>query len=163
MVGAVEWDGSVAPFVVSQADAETVDNLLAVTTERTAKVVTDEYSAYHSLKRKGWDHASVCHGLEEYARGQVHTNTIEGFWSQIKRSIDDTHHGVPAATCNATRTSLRSGTTAAARRFTCSTPCWGSWLARLCEGGKEAGRVGVSRGSYGFSVTDKGRLATGGG
>ncbi len=94
VVGAVERDGSVAPFVVSQADAKTVDNLLAVTTDKAAKVMTDEYSAYSSLKRKGWDHASVCHGLEEYARGQVHTNTIEGFWSQMKRSIDGTHHGV---------------------------------------------------------------------
>ena len=80
--------------MVSQADAETVDDLLAVTTEKTAKVVTDEYSAYHGLKRKGWDHNSVCHGLEEYARGQVHTNTTEEFWIQMKRSINGTYHGV---------------------------------------------------------------------
>ena len=30
----------------------------------------------------------------EYVRGKVHTNSIEGFWSQLKRSLDGTHHAV---------------------------------------------------------------------
>ena len=95
VVAALERDGAVVPFVVEKADAETAENLLAVTTDKdSAKINTDEYSAYHGLKKKGWDHDSVCHGLEEYARGDVHTNTLEGFWSQMKRSIDGTHHGV---------------------------------------------------------------------
>ena len=94
VVAAVERGGNVAPFVVEKANTETADNLLAVTTDKSAKIVTDEYAVYHGLKKKGWDHDSVCHGLEEYVRGDVHTNTVEGFWSQMKRSIDGTHHGV---------------------------------------------------------------------
>ena len=94
VVGALERGGNVAPFVVTQANAETAEALLAVTTEPTAKIVTDEYGAYHGLKRKGYDHESVNHGREEWVRGDIHTNTIEGFWSQMKRSIDGTHHGV---------------------------------------------------------------------
>ncbi len=94
VVAALEREGSVAPFVVEHANAETAENLLAVTTDPTAKINTDEYGAYHGLKAKGYDHESVCHGSGEYVKGDVHTNGIEGFWSQMKRSIDGTHHHV---------------------------------------------------------------------
>ena len=94
VVGALERGGDIAPFVVSQANAETAENLLAVTTDKDARIVTDEYSAYHGLKAKGYSHESVCHGAKEYVRGDIHTNGIEGFWSQMKRSIDGTHHHV---------------------------------------------------------------------
>ncbi len=94
VVAALERKGSVAPFVVSKADAETAESLLAVTTDPSAKINTDEYGAYHGLKKAGYAHETVNHGQGEYVRGDVHTNTIEGFWSQMKRSIDGTHHGV---------------------------------------------------------------------
>jgi transposase len=42
----------------------------------------------------GMFHDSVNHSQKEFARGNVHTNTIEGFWGQLKRSIDGTYHGV---------------------------------------------------------------------
>jgi hypothetical protein len=42
----------------------------------------------------GYKHKTVDHGRKEYVRGKVHTNTIEGFWSQLKRSIDGTYHSV---------------------------------------------------------------------
>lgn len=34
---------------------------------------------------------SSCHAAKEYVRGSVHTNTIEGFWAIVKRSIASTH------------------------------------------------------------------------
>ena len=95
VVAALERGGSVAPFVVSKADAETAENLLAVTTDKeTAKINTDEYGAYHGLTKLGYQHDSVNHGAEQWTKGDVHTNGIEGFWSQMKRSIDGTHHHV---------------------------------------------------------------------
>ena len=94
VVGTVERQGNVAPFVVEQANAETAKNLLDVTTDPSAKIITDEYRAYDGLKKAGYAHETINHGREEYVRGDVHTNTIEGFWSQMKRSIDGTHHGV---------------------------------------------------------------------
>jgi transposase-like protein len=36
----------------------------------------------------------VNHGSGEYVRARIHTNTIEGFWSQVKRSLDGTYHHV---------------------------------------------------------------------
>jgi len=42
----------------------------------------------------GYAHETVKHKIYEYVRGKVHTNSIEGFWSQLKRSLDGTHHAV---------------------------------------------------------------------
>jgi len=41
-----------------------------------------------------YDHDSVNHSASEYVRGEVHTNTIERFWGQLKRSISGTYHVV---------------------------------------------------------------------
>jgi len=43
----------------------------------------------------GYRHSSVKHGKKHYGRkGDIYTNTIEGFWSQLKRSMDGTYHVV---------------------------------------------------------------------
>ena len=47
-----------------------------------------------TIKPQDFEHQKVNHGRKEYVRGDVHTNTIEGFWSQLKRSIDGTFHSV---------------------------------------------------------------------
>ncbi|HKX72942.1 MAG TPA: IS1595 family transposase [Candidatus Saccharimonadales bacterium] len=57
-------------------------------------VYSDQARVYRTLKRLGYQHDSVNHSAEEWGRGKVHTNTIEGFWSQMKRSIDGTYHAV---------------------------------------------------------------------
>ena len=56
--------------------------------------MSDEFMMYRSLPKMGFIHEAVNHGKKEYARGAVHTNTIEGFWSQLKRSIGGTYHAV---------------------------------------------------------------------
>ena len=95
VVAALERVGNVVPFVVEKANAETAENLLAVTTDKeAAKINTDEYGAYPGLTKLGYQHDSVNHGAEQWTKGDVHTNNIEGFWSQMKRSIDGTHHHV---------------------------------------------------------------------
>ncbi len=48
-----------------------------------ATVYTDEYDVYHFLAQAGYDHASVNHSAKEYARGEVHVNTVEGAWSLV--------------------------------------------------------------------------------
>ncbi len=49
-----------------------------------------------SFRKAGqfYDHKAVNHQKKEYVRGNVYTNTIEGFWSQLKRSVSGTHHFV---------------------------------------------------------------------
>lgn len=60
------------------------------------RIVSDDNKIYKKTKRMGMFHDSVNHSKQEYVRGDVHTNTIEGFWSQMKRSIDGTYHAVSA-------------------------------------------------------------------
>lgn len=57
------------------------------------QVQTDE-SRIYSQVHKEYVHQSVVHSKGEYVRDDVDTNTIEGFWSQMKRSIDGTYHCV---------------------------------------------------------------------
>jgi len=59
-----------------------------------ASIHSDEWRAYKTLERYGYSHTTVNHSKLEYVRGSAHTNTIEGYWSQLKRSIDGTYHSV---------------------------------------------------------------------
>lgn len=55
---------------------------------------TDKWGGYVSVGREFQEHESVDHAQGEYVRGDVTTNHVEGFFSQLKRSIDGTHHQV---------------------------------------------------------------------
>ena len=61
-----------------------------------ALVYTDEAAAYTKLNRIGYAHRRVHHSLRVYVSGDVHTNTIEGFWSLVKRGISGVYHSVSA-------------------------------------------------------------------
>ncbi len=61
-----------------------------------AMVYTDEYTVYDSLNREGYRHDRIHHAEEVYVAGDVHTNTIEGFWSLLKRGIGGVYHSVSA-------------------------------------------------------------------
>lgn len=51
-----------------------------------ARVMTDEFSGYIQLTKQGFSHYTVNHRLE-FVKGDIHTQAIEGFWSQLKRGI----------------------------------------------------------------------------
>jgi len=55
---------------------------------------TDEGSWYDQLGREFIEHATVNHSEDEYVRDGVTTNRAEGYFAQLKRSIDGTHHHV---------------------------------------------------------------------
>ena len=58
-----------------------------------SKLMTDELHSYKKIARVlNIDHDTVEHGAMQFAKGTTHTNSIEGFWSQLKRSLDGTHH-----------------------------------------------------------------------
>ena len=61
--------------------------------DKKATIMTDEYKAYKSLD-KTFKHESVNHRKEEWARGNVHTNSIENAWSLFKRSIVGSYHQI---------------------------------------------------------------------
>jgi transposase len=59
-----------------------------------ASVYTDDHPAFDKMDRHGYRHSRVNHQAKVYVDGDVHTNTIEGFWSLVKRGIVGVYHGV---------------------------------------------------------------------
>jgi transposase len=59
-----------------------------------AMVFTDEAPVYQRLTAQGYLHRRVHHTKKIYVFGDVHTNTIEGYWSLVKRGISGTYHNV---------------------------------------------------------------------
>jgi transposase-like protein len=59
-------------------------------------VFTDEHVGYDGLEREGYSHKRIRHTAKVYVSGDVHTNTIEGFWSTVKRGIGGVYHNVSA-------------------------------------------------------------------
>ena len=56
--------------------------------------MTDSYPVYNEGGAALAGHEIVDHKHDEYVRGIAHTNTVEGFFSQLKRSLDGTYHHV---------------------------------------------------------------------
>jgi len=94
VVGAVERKGRVKAVVVPDTKAATVLPIIEDTIESGTTVHTDEYPVYNSLTNKGYDHQRVTHGEGVFVSGNAHTNSIEGFWAQVKNAVNGVHHGV---------------------------------------------------------------------
>lgn len=89
--GMLDRDGDIITKVVPDRKRTTLIPLIARNLAKGSKVYTDEHSAYNDVKALGHWHQSVNHSRKEYARGDVHTNTIESYWSRLKLSIRGTH------------------------------------------------------------------------
>jgi transposase-like protein len=59
-------------------------------------IYTDEFMSYNQLGRQGYHHRRVNHTANVWVAGHAHTNTLEGFWSLLKRSITGANHSVSA-------------------------------------------------------------------
>lgn len=102
--GVVERGGTVRPYLVPNVKRETVLPLIQANVAEGATLYTDEYGVYRTLSRHGYEHAVVRHKAKEYAREEVneetgevrnvHTNSMEGFWSYPKSAILRIHRGV---------------------------------------------------------------------
>jgi hypothetical protein len=55
--------------------------------------MTDDFKAYRTL-RKEFNHKFVNHSTGQYVKGKVHTNTVEGYFSLLKRGIIGVFHHV---------------------------------------------------------------------
>jgi transposase-like protein len=91
VLGMVARNGDVITRVIPNVARKTLEAHIIKHVKRDATVTTDELASYKRLWMYGYDHQSVNHAAKEYVREDRHTNTIEGFWSIIKRSIRGTH------------------------------------------------------------------------
>lgn len=94
VLGMVERKGRIKAKVVEEIWTPVVLKSIVDNIERGTHLITDDATYYPKTKRLGYFHSSVCHSKKEFVRGKVYTNTIEGFWSQMKRSIYGTYHSV---------------------------------------------------------------------
>jgi transposase-like protein len=97
VIGAVTRNGTLvarALQAVSKDDAEFF--VREAVSEKVDLVATDESAIYLGLNKKGYPHEAVRHSAGEYVRGVVHTQTIDGFWSLLKRGVMGTFHNVSA-------------------------------------------------------------------
>jgi transposase-like protein len=94
--GMVERGGKVRAYHVDDVKRVTLLPHIVKHVVPESVVYTDEFNVYQSLGRNGYDHRTIRHNDGVYVSGDVHTQTIEGFWSLVKRGLSGTHHMVSA-------------------------------------------------------------------
>jgi transposase-like protein len=92
VIGMTERNG-LAKVKVDHANSTATKFFLEEYASVGSEIYTDESPIYTHVK-KHFTHKAVNHSLKQYVMGEVHTNSIEGFWGQLKHSIDGTYHAV---------------------------------------------------------------------
>ncbi len=90
--GMVERNGNVRAFALENVKKNIIFPLIKKHIDASANISTDEYPLYTNIEPElGIKHGSIKHALKQYRDGSISTNTIEGFFSQLKRSINGTY------------------------------------------------------------------------
>ena len=92
VMGILERHGEVRAKVIPSASKEILTSEIRKNVEPGAEVFTDSLPAYKDISTD-YVHEVVNHA-EEYVRGKVHTNSIENFWSLVKRALGGTYISV---------------------------------------------------------------------
>lgn len=87
VVALVERGGKARVFHVGNADKETVARIITENVDPASRLHTDESRLYFGADAHAATHETVKHSAGEYARGDVNTNSVEGFFGQFKRGM----------------------------------------------------------------------------
>jgi len=87
VIAAVERGGRVKATVLESRRGPAVPATVVEWVRPESIVYTDEWPAYNSLQRLGYDHSRVRHTTGEYVIGDAYTNTVEGFFGNLKTGI----------------------------------------------------------------------------
>ena len=95
VAGVVSRGGEIRLKVISDRTRETLHKFLKDNTADDATAIyTDDWEAYKGIADHNTIHETVNHSIEEWVRGDVHTNSVEGVWSLLKRAIIGSYHQV---------------------------------------------------------------------
>jgi transposase-like protein len=83
----VERGGSARSFHVDSTRRADVEGIMRANIRKESRLMTDEARHFKAIGREFASHESVNHHEEEYGRGEVHTNTVENFYSVFKRGM----------------------------------------------------------------------------
>lgn len=91
VMGAVERKGKVKALVLDSLRQENMLRFMKDNIKKGTHMMSDDLSLYHVLPRLGYTHDIINHTKQKYVDGNIYTNTIEGVWSLIKRSLRGTY------------------------------------------------------------------------
>jgi transposase-like protein len=94
VVALVERQGRVRSQHMPEVNAKNLKAALTAQIDRKSYLMTDESGAYVQAGRIFSSHETVNHSIEEYVRGDAHTNTVEGYFSILKRGVYGTYHHI---------------------------------------------------------------------
>lgn len=95
VVSLVERDGKVRSFHVPNVNRANLRRMMTAQIDRKSYLMTDDANVYKPIGREFGGHGSVNHSAEEYVRGSYwHTNTVEGYFSILKRGITGVYQHV---------------------------------------------------------------------
>lgn len=93
VVGICERNGKIISEPLHNVGRIALQEVISENVEKGTTIVTDDFAGYKYLY-KDYEHKVINHNWGMYAMGEVHTNTIEGFWSLLKRGIVGIYHSV---------------------------------------------------------------------
>ena len=93
-VGAGQRKGKVTAKAVPHVKRSTLIPCMTKQVDRNATLYTDGFPVYDQMTRLGYKHLRIEHGAKVCVVGSIHTNSIEGFWSLVKRGITGVYHAI---------------------------------------------------------------------
>jgi len=91
VIGMIKRGGEIIANVVNDTSKNSLQGEINKAVVKDASIlITDEWRGYRGMANS-MNHVVINHAEKEFVRGAFHTNTIEGFWSQLKRTIKGTH------------------------------------------------------------------------
>lgn len=95
VMGMLQRDGKLIAGPVPDATTNILEGIINENVQAGSIISTDEHGSYRGLKF-AYQHGVVTHSAKQYVDGIHHTNSIEGHWSQFKRSVSGTHVHISA-------------------------------------------------------------------
>jgi transposase-like protein len=94
VMGLLQRGGKFEAKTIPTAGRKILYGVINDRVSKDSKVMTDEWAAYKILDRSGYKHEVVNHSKEEWVRGSVYTNGVEGVFSLFKRAIVGSYHQI---------------------------------------------------------------------
>jgi transposase-like protein len=94
VLAGVERGGNVKAYVVNDVTPETLGTHLRAMVDTASVLNTDQRRGYEAVGREFATHSTVNHSRAQWSEGDAYTNTVEGFFSLLKRQLLGTHHSV---------------------------------------------------------------------
>jgi transposase-like protein len=94
VLGALQRDGRIVLRTGKRQTSDELKGFVKTVANGATRIITDEHRGYHGIGDDDTIHETVNHSKEEYVRGDIHTNSIEGAFGLFKRSLVGSFHKV---------------------------------------------------------------------